>query len=380
MKAPVLAFARPRLLWLPAMMAAACAVAVAVGYERHPPRPLRGDFPLASLVTAWSGWDGEWYERIATSGYYYRGPDIQSPVAFFPGYPLAIRALAAIGFNPWVAGALISLLSGLGAAALFHRWARRVSADESTAAWATALLAVYPFAFYLYGILYSDALFLLLALGAFVALEEDRVALATLLGALATATRPVAPALVVGLLVRRQELRRKAGAPITARDALPLLAVLGMVAYMAYLGTAFGDSLAFASVQGAPGWDQPPGPATWFKSYWFQTLSVTLSRAVAIRLIGHAYLALLWLVLVIPTRKHLGWGYALYLLAAMGVPTLSSKDFMGLGRYALAGFPAFLSLAILLKTHPRLRAGWLAASGALLLALAYAFGTGAYVA
>ena len=370
------AFAHPRVPWLPAMMAAACAVAAVVGYQLHPPRPARGDFPLSSLVTAWSGWDGEWYERIATSGYYYRGPDIQSPVAFFPGYPLAIRALAAIGFNSWVAGALISLLSGLGAAALFHRWARRVSADESTAAWATALLAVYPFAFYLYGVLYSDALFLLLALGAFVALEEDRVGLATLLGALATATRPVAPALVLGLLVRRQELRRKAGAPVTARDALPLLAAIGMVAYAAYLGAAFGDPLAFAHVQGAPGWDQPPGPATWLKVSFFQTLS----REVFIRLAGHACLALLWLVLAIPTRRHLGWGYALYLLAAMGVPTLSSKDFMGLGRYALAGFPAFLTLAILMKDRPRLRAGWLAASGALLLALAYAFGTGAYVA
>src|SRR6185436_3552936 len=115
--------------------------------------------------------------------------------------PMAIRALGAAGFNPWVAGALISLLSGLGAAALFLRWARRVSPDPPAAEWAAALLAVYPCTFYLFGVLYSDGLFLLLCIGAFTALEEDRVALATLLGAFATATRPVAPAVVLGLLV-----------------------------------------------------------------------------------------------------------------------------------------------------------------------------------
>jgi len=301
-------------------------------------------------------------------------------VAFFPGYPLAIRALAAVGFDIWVAGALISLLSGLGAAALFQRWAHRVSGAPGVASWATALLALHPFAFYLYGVLYADALFLFLALGAFTALEEGRVVPATLLGALATATRPVAPALVVGLLVRWVELRRRSGQRLRAVDALPVLAALGLVAYAAYLGFAFGDPLAFAHVQAAPGWDQPPGPTTWLKVAFWDIVSVTVSRAVALRLIGHAYYALLWLVLAVPTQRRLGWGYALYLLAVTGMPALSSKDFMGLGRYVLAGFPAFLTLALLLQETPRVRTGWLVASGALLVALAYAFGTGAYVA
>ncbi|HVE81688.1 MAG TPA: mannosyltransferase family protein [Myxococcales bacterium] len=355
-------------------------MAAFLGYQRHPPRPPRADFPGASLVTAWSGWDGEWYHRIATQGYTFNGPNAQSPVAFFPAYPLAIRGLAAIGVNAWLAGALLSLLCGLAAVAVFHRWALRVSGDAPTATHATALLALYPFAFYLYGVLYSDGLFLLLALGAFLALEEDRVVLSTALGALATATRPVAPALVLGLLVRRFELRRRAGKSLTPLDALPVLASLGLLAYAAYLGTAFGDPLAFAHVQGAPGWDQPPGWHTWLKVSFVDLLSASVVPSVVIRFIGHAYITLLWLVLVFPTRKLLGWGYALYLLAAMAIPTLSSKDFMGLGRYALAGFPAFLTLALLMKDRPRLRTGWLAVTGAALVGLAYAFGSGAYVA
>ena len=42
---------------------------------------------------------------------------------------------------------------------------------------ATALLALYPFALYLYGALYSDSLFLLLVLAAFIALEEGKILL-----------------------------------------------------------------------------------------------------------------------------------------------------------------------------------------------------------
>ena len=156
--------------------------------------------------------------------------------------------------------------------------------------------------------------------------------------------------------------------------------VAGLLAYAAYLGLAFGDPLAFAHVQGAPGWDQPPGLHTSLKVVFWEIVSVTQSRAVAIRLIGHAYVTLLWLSLVIPTRRLLGWGYAAFLLIAMGIPAVSSKDFMGLGRYALAGFPAFLTLALLLREHPRLRSGWLVVSAAILVSLAYAFGSGAYVA
>jgi hypothetical protein len=376
----VLAWLRQSAVAWFAAAALVCSAAASLAYGLRPPRPPRGDFPLAGAITAWSGWDGEWYERIARDGYYYLGTAHQSPVAFFPGYPLAIRALAAAGVNTWVAGVLLTLAAGAAAAVLFRRWARRVSGDPDAARWATALLLVYPFAFYLYGAMYSDALFLALALAAFVHLEEGRVGWAAAFGALATATRPVAPALVLGLLARRLELRRREGRALSPSDALLLLAAGGMAAYVLYLGLRFGEPLAFAHVQAAPGWDQPPGPHTWLKVTWWETVSDTRSRTVALRFIGHAYLTLFWLLLAIPTRRLLGWGYALYLAAVMGLPALSSKDFMGLGRYALAGFPAFLTLALLLKGRPRLRLGWAAVSAGILLALAWAFGGGAYVA
>ena len=88
---------------------------------------------------------------------------------------------------------------------------------------------------------------------------------------------------------------------------------------------------------------------------------------------------LVCLALVIPTWKKLGPGYGLYCLIAIGLPALSSKDFMGLGRYAIAAFPIFLGLGLLLEQRPRVRMVWLSASAAILVVLAFNFGGGSYV-
>jgi hypothetical protein len=242
------------------------------------------------------------------------------------------------------------------------------------------LLVLYPFAFYLYGAVYSDALLLALIVGAFLCLERDALIPATLLGAAATFTRPVAPAVVLGLLVRQLERRRQQGAPIRPVDFLPLLAAAGLGFYAFFLWQRFGDPLAFLHVQSAPGWDQPPGWQTWLKLTWFRILFPRVAPLVALRLIGHAAVALGALALVPATRRHLGWGYAVYVALAVGLPTLSSKDFMGLGRYVISAFPVFLTLALLMRDHPRVLRVWLVASAMALALLTLGWGAGGYVA
>src|SRR5947209_18887825 len=44
------------------------------------------------LVDMWVRWDAGWYREIVRHGYRYY-PGVQSSVAFFPAYPLAIAAL-----------------------------------------------------------------------------------------------------------------------------------------------------------------------------------------------------------------------------------------------------------------------------------------------
>lgn len=338
------------------------------------PPDMPGVAPLDALVR----WDAGWYGEIALHGYWLR-PGEQSPVAFFPLYPLAIRALAALGLNRWVAASLVSLASTAVVLAVFLRWARARAPSVARHAW--WLLALYPLAEYLYGVAYSDALFLALVVSAFTALEEDRPGLATLLGALATACRPVAPAVVVGLVARSLERRWRAGQPVRPVDLAPALAGLGLAAYMGYLGVTFGDPLAFAHVQGAPGWDQPPGWDSWLKLRALREIAGGQVGAPVIgRLGAHAFLTLLALALVLPTFKRLGVGYGLYALTVVAIPAVSSKDFQGLGRYVIAAFPLFLTAALLLERRPRLRWAILGASTAALAGCALALGAGAYVA
>jgi hypothetical protein len=101
-------------------------------------------------------------------------------------------------------------------------------------------------------------------------------------------------------------------------------------------------------------------------------------RAVGRR--GHALAALLALGLAALTLKRLGWAYGLYCLIAIGLPIVGSKDFQGMGRYAMAAFPSFLTLAGQLTSRPRLSRGWVYASALVALVLAFAFGAGGYVA
>ena len=52
---------------------------------------------------------GQSYWQIARRGYYYDGPNKQSAVAFFPAYPLAMRALTPVFTHPLVAAIAIAL-------------------------------------------------------------------------------------------------------------------------------------------------------------------------------------------------------------------------------------------------------------------------------
>ncbi|MGV3620588.1 MAG: hypothetical protein ACO1OB_07210 [Archangium sp.] len=332
------------------------------------------DVPDVAFIEALVRWDAGWYGEIAQNGYWLKAGQ-QSPVAFFPLYPMIIRGIAWLGVNRWVAGIAVSFISAMTALALFHRWAQRVAPEYASAAfW---LLALYPFAEYLYGVVYSDALFLLCSVGAFLALEKDKPVVSAVLGAAACACRPVAPAVVLGLLARSIERRRKAGLVLRFIDFVPALAGFGLLAFMGYLEYRFDDPLAFAHVQGVPGWEQPPGWESWLKLSFFNTMTPPVAPAVAARLGGHALMTLLALALSLPTFKRLGWGYGVYVLVVVAIPAVSSKDFQGLGRYVIAAFPLFVTLSMLLKPVPRRVVTF--ASAVLLVCCAVAIGAGAYV-
>jgi hypothetical protein len=210
-----------------------------------------------------SRWDGGWYLSIAAYGYPSsvpagQGISAQSNLAFFPGYPLLVRALSdPIGISPVLAGCAISLVAGWGATVAIRSLATRL-ADDAAADRAAVLFVFLPAAFVL-SMVYADALFLLLAAWCLIALLDQRWAaagaLAAAAGALAATAglvRPTGVALFVACAWAAVASLRSGG-PRSAVLA-PLLAPLGSLSFLAYLWIHTGHPLAFFEVQ-SRGWN-----------------------------------------------------------------------------------------------------------------------------
>lgn len=365
------------------------------------------DIGAPGLLHGWFQFDAGWYFGIVRNGYYLAAA--QSPVAFFPAYPLAIRWAAPLfGHRIGLTAMTITFICGLASVALFASWCRD-RLEWMSARWAVALLIVYPYSWYLVGAVYADALFLAATLGAFVALERGHPVLAGLLGAVATAGRPVAPAVVLGLAVlaaeRRGALRTLSPQPpdgagrirtlahrwelpsglryreLRPSDLAVLFSAAGFVAYAGYLWVRFGDPLAFSTVQKY--WDQPSGPVTLIKAHlWGNALLHPIShgRYVAGCLL-QGVLIVGALLLTPRVARRFGWGYGALVFVCTAMPIVGSKDFQGTGRYLLAAFPVFaLGGEWLAERSPRARAWVLGGSGALLLVLTHLYARGFYVA
>jgi Mannosyltransferase (PIG-V) len=210
------------------------------------------------LLTPLAHWDAVWYLTVANHGY--AGAD--SPRhAFFPLYPLLARGLGAIGGGG--AGAVllaayaIALLAFLAALVLLHRLTEIELGRR--AAWpAVLLLCVFPVSFY-FGAPYSESLFLLASIAAFYAARTERWALAGLAAAAASGTRSAGLLLIVPLLIIYLHGPRGPGAESRSgrRPRYPVhldvlwlaLAPIGLAAFAAYLGVAYGDPLSFSHVQ-----------------------------------------------------------------------------------------------------------------------------------
>lgn len=346
----------------------------------------RHDFRVPMLLDAYARYDTGWYISIADRGYFYAGVDQQSSVAFFPAYPAALRIVEAVVGSYVIAGVLVTLTCGLGVSALFYRWVEAFLGAR-VARLALVLLLCYPFAFYLFGVVYSDALFLVAVLGAFVLLERDRPLLAGFVGAVATAARPVGVALCVGLVLRLLEIRgvlpgSRAAAfvrgqvsstssslvrlwprrvdlsalkSLRVRDGGVVLSVLGLVAFMALLWVRFDEPLAFTKVGGAAGWWRGVGIEVLAKVHLFRLWQAYGLDIVTFWLVVQGLLGVVALTLVPAVVRRFGWGYGAYVLLAVGIAFATTRDFIGMGRYVLAAFPAFAAAADLL-------AGWAAAA------------------
>jgi len=343
--APDWRWALPRiaLLFVATRLLLVAIAAIVETTQAAPPAGVRWtDAPLLASLTVF---DGRYYLGIAAAGYH-AAPVYGSYVdyAFFPLYPALVRlaSLLTIG-NVDLAGVLVA--NGAFGAALVALYAlsiRHLSRED--ALWSLVFLALAPGAV-AFGLAYTDALFLLLAVGAFLAAENRRLAVMGLLFALATLTRP--PGILLGLpllvlILRDPELRARRSwawlllGPVALAgfaahtwaltgDPLAWLHAQALWSQQGDLGTGAGGSAAGSSGSGA-GVGIATGGALLLAA-WFGTLLFYLALFVFVR------------------RDRMALPYAL--VAVLAVATIfSAGRLQSIPRYLAVGWPFDWTLAL----------------------------------
>lgn len=299
-------------------------------------------------------WDSGWYVGIARDGYAYV-PGGRSNLAFFPAYPLAMRAVGGLlgGETPhyFFGGVVVSWLAFAGAMVMLWKLARLdLSAEDADRA--VLYAAVFPFAFF-FGLAYSESLYLLLMVSAFYAVRTGHWLLAAAAGAIAMVSR--VNAIMALPALAWLAWRTAAGDRHRLVSAtLALLAMtLGFAAWCGYNYMLSGNPLEWMS--SITRWGYYPGQVL-PKNYpglvvalWTRPYEFLLGEPMAPYDTLNGLTALAFLAAVPFVWWRLGVGYGLFMLANLVLP-LSSDQFEGMGRYCAVLFPMPIFLASVIRS------------------------------
>lgn len=279
----------------------------------------------APWLWAWANFDGEHYLSIAKVGY------ANGEQAFFPLYPLLIRLFGGgVGVGLLISNFFFLLaLVGLSKLILLD-WNRKIAKTV------TVLLLLFPASFYFGGV-YTESLFLALTVWSFYLVRRQKWFWASILGAVASATRIIGILLLPTLAVRK-------------RSFWLLVIPIGLVAYMFYLNQTAGDPFKFLHT--LPGFGEQRSaipillPQVFYRylvkilpnlNYgYFPVVFTTLTELA----VGTVFLALSILAFF-----KLRPDYAVFLFLGYLTPTLSGS-FSSLPRYVAVLFPAFILIAL----------------------------------
>jgi 4-amino-4-deoxy-L-arabinose transferase-like glycosyltransferase len=306
----------------------------------------------------WARWDGGWYTHIAQDGY----TDPHSTTAFFPAYPMLVRALGwLIGGHYVLAGVIVSLIAAAVAFVLFHELARELVGDDA-ARRALVFLAVFPAALFL-GAVYSESLYLLLSAAAFLAAVRGRFALAGVAAGLAILTRPTGVMLLPALAVLAWRAPSRARAFAGVALAVPIGAIWPL-----WLWAAFGHPLEFLGAERNE-WQRHLSPAGPLGGAWhglvagwrgIEQLVAGGNRfpgaddalqAAGLNLEALAA-AVFAVVLGIVAWRRLGAAYGLFVLLSVALPLSTPTaiyPLLSMPRFVLGLFPVFIALGAIAK-------------------------------
>jgi hypothetical protein len=312
------------------------------------------------LLRMWSHWDAPHYLDLVVFGYRagdssmligphaYRSiypDDLALYIVFYPLFPWLATVVNALVGDPLVSVFVVSTIASMFVAPLLYRLVRH-DEEASVALRAAWFLLIFPTAYFLH-IGYTEALFMALVLGSFLAARTDRWWLAGALGGLAALARINGLVLIPALAAEAftQWIQR----PAAERRFQPEWLAIGLVGvgFAVYLGlneVIYGSPFEFLRIQhehwykslAAP-WDSISGAFGWFRSDkpdYVLMYGVMELLFVAIGLAGTIYAAF---------RFRPSW----FIWMAGNMLLFTSTSFLlSTPRYALTLFPLFVSLAL----------------------------------
>jgi 4-amino-4-deoxy-L-arabinose transferase-like glycosyltransferase len=323
--------------------------------------------PLDTLEI-WNRWDAPHYLDLAVFGYRAVDPgnlvgppgyqqvypgDLYLYIVFFPLYPWLVTPFVWLTGQPVVGALLVTTVISLFVAPLMYRVVCREE-DAGTGLRAAWLLLVFPTAFVLH-IGYTEALFLALVLGAFLAARSERWWLAGALGALAALTR-VNGALLIPALAAEAATQWFSRPPAERRLRADWLAIgvvgLGTLGYLALNLAVYGDPFQFLAVQedhwfkhlewpwegidGVIGWIRGDDLGDALLYGWAELIAITIGMAATV----HAAFRF--------RPSWFTWMVTNWLLF------VSTSFVLSVPRYTLTLFPLFVSMGLLTRRREAL--------------------------
>jgi hypothetical protein len=337
------AYRVPIVVWAWSRVLTLLAVAM-VGWVERPHGS--GDV-VGALITPLRSWDGFWYLSIAQYGY---DPTIahgNSP-AFFPLYPLTVSAAEKIlPFSYAVTGVIVSNLLFLPALMVLHRLTRDRFGD-GVARRTITYLAISPLSF-VFSMIYTESLALLLICLTFLFLEQRRIWGACFVGTLASLARPVGVLLAPAIA---WQVFQNAGRRISLRlfwQLVPVLMLpLAVIGFQAYLWWRTGEVYATHSAE-ERGWSRGAEPlyilmvpvaavhAVWIAFFDNHDLGLAASAV--------AVCAYFWLIVALMRTRKAPMAYIIFALGCVVLPAYTGT-WLGFPRFGLVIFPLFWMLAL----------------------------------
>lgn len=305
-----------------------------------------------SLLTAYKTWDAQnylflsevWYQKSLLAG------------SFYPLFPLLIVIIRIVTQNSFVAGMLVSNIASIIALYYFYLFVKQYFKNDTTAKKTLLLLLLFPTSFYL-SLIYSESIFLALAISFFYYLYQDKYQIAASIAFFLPLSRPVGifiiiPWVIYYLFSLKKNRERKSLRLLLSKASHPdekliffFMPLFGYLLYFGIMLIATGD--AFSGIKAA-------GTAVGKYSPWNVIRpDIFIQALFSPQLALHGFtnsltdrLFFVFFLLCIPLvyKKTDLVLLSFYLILGM-VPVFGT--FMSYTRYLLPAFPLYMALAAL---------------------------------